>query len=85
MTYTTGQWTEEWLSEDRTTDPARIVAVNHGESTVTTRSATVEVSLPYGYRVGGTDTIDVRWNPNDPRPDGNRAQRRAYRFGRRTV
>lgn len=83
MTYTAGEWLQEY--DDGARDPVRIVAVNHADSTVTTRSATVEVSLPYGYRVGGTDTIDIPWRSSDPRPDGNRAQRRAWRFGRRTV
>ena len=83
MTYTAGEWLQEYDNGER--DPMRIVAVSHTSSTVTTRSATVEIALPYPVTFGGTDTIDIPWRPNEPRQDGNRAQRRAWRFGRRAV
>lgn len=79
MTYTAGEWLQEY--DDGHREPMRIVAVNHTTSTVTTRSATVEVALPYPVTFGGTEPIDIPWSHKDPRPDGNRAQRRAWRFG----
>jgi hypothetical protein len=89
MIFIEGTWYHEsvdWASEMSESETVRIDKIDTAESTVTLgpyeASATVNLRLPYDYTVGGTDAIDVRWNPNDPRPDGNRAQRRAYRFNK---
>ena len=76
MTHTAGEWHQE---RDGGREPARIVSIDR-----TTSTMTVGVVLPYGVTFGGTDTIKLTWQPDEPRQDGNRAQRRAYRFGRRT-
>lgn len=88
MTYTTGEWHVQY--DDGVEEVVFVDKIDTAESELRLSAVQalkdLEMVATQRALLAGADRIEHGApHPNDPRPDGNRAQRRAYRFGRRTV